>query len=95
MCIRDWVCQDLPASSEDYTDFEEDNNPNETSDDIGLEKSEETNLPEDNDTVENLPEPEDWENDDVPLFKSDRLDHSDDDDLNSQMEIPAFLRKKQ
>ena len=89
------VSQDLPASSEDYTDFEEGNNPNETSDDIGLEKSEETNLPEDNDTVENLPEPEDWENDDVPLFKSDRLDHSDDDDLNSQMEIPAFLRKKQ
>jgi len=89
------VSQDLPASSEDYTDFEEDNIPNETSDDIGLEKSEETNLPEDNDTVENLPEPEDWENDDVPLFKSDRLDHSDDDDLNSQMEIPAFLRKKQ
>ena len=89
------VSQDLPASSEDYTDFEEDNIPNETSDDIVLEKSEETNLPEDNDTVENLPEPEDWENDDVPLFKSDRLDHSDDDDLNSQMEIPAFLRKKQ
>ena len=89
------VSQDLPASSEDYTDLEEDNIPNETSDDIGIEKSEETNLPENNDTVENLPEPEDWENDDVPLFKSDRLDHSDDDDINSQMEIPAFLRKKQ
>ena len=60
-----------------------------------IEKLEETNLTKDDSTVENLPEPEDWENDDVPLFKSDRLDHSDDDDLNSQMEIPAFLRKKQ
>ena len=89
------VSQDSPASSEDYPDFEEDSTPSEVSEDIEIEKSEETNLPEDNDTVENLPEPEDWENDDVPLFKSDRLDHSDDDDLNSQMEIPAFLRKKQ
>ena len=89
------VSQDSPASSEDYPDFEEDSTPNVASDDLEIEKLEETNSPEDDATVENLPEPEDWENDDVPLFKSDRLDHSDDDDINSQMEIPAFLRKKQ
>ena len=42
-----------------------------------------------------LPDPEDWENDDVPLFKSDRLDNSDEENsYDSQMEIPAFLRKK-
>ena len=43
--------------------------------------------------TEDLPEPEDWENDDVPLFKSDRLDNEEDKDFDSQMEIPAFLRK--
>ena len=42
-----------------------------------------------------LPDPEDWENDDVPLFKSDRLDNCDEENsYDSQMEIPAFLRKK-
>ena len=89
------VSQDSPASSEDYSDFEESSASSVTPDDLELEKLEETNPTKDDSTVENLPEPEDWENDDVPLFKSDRLDHSDDDDLNSQMEIPAFLRKKQ
>ena len=45
---------------------------------------------------ENITEPEEWENDDgVPLFKNDRFDNiDDDDDLDSQLEIPAFQRKK-
>ena len=89
------VSQDSPASSEDYSDFEESSASSVTPDDLELEKLEETNPTKDDSTVENLPEPEDWENDYFPLFKSDRLDHSDYDDLNSQMEIPSFLRKKQ
>ena len=44
--------------------------------------------------ISNLPEPEDWEKDDgVPLFNSDRFDSSEEeDDSNSQLEIPALQR---
>jgi len=44
--------------------------------------------------ISNLPDPEDWENDDgVPLFNNDRFDPSEDDkEEESQLEIPAFQR---
>ncbi len=44
--------------------------------------------------ISNLPEPEDWEKDDgVPLFNSDRFEASEEDnDSNSQLEIPALQR---
>ena len=77
----------------------EDNSDDLTMDDIeGIEieeeKVEEEKVEEEVQVIEDLPEPEDWENDDVPLFKSDRLDNNEDDkDFDSQMEIPAFLRK--
>ena len=61
-----------------------------------IDNLEETELEQEQqeEVIEDLPEPEDWENDDVPLFKSDRLDNNDDNkDFDSQMEIPAFLRK--
>ncbi len=44
--------------------------------------------------ISNLPDPEDWENDDgVPLFNNDRFDPAEDDkEEDSQLEIPAFQR---
>ena len=93
------VHQDLPVNTDDYPDLMEDNSDDLTMDDIeGIEveeeKVEEEKLEEEVQVIEDLPEPEDWENDDVPLFKSDRLDNNEDDkDFDSQMEIPAFLRK--
>jgi cell division protein FtsZ len=44
--------------------------------------------------ISNLPDAEDWENDDgVPLFNNDRFDPSDDDkEDESQLEIPALQR---
>tara|TARA_B100000579_G_scaffold127420_1_gene102736 strand:- start:2208 stop:2426 length:219 start_codon:yes stop_codon:yes gene_type:complete len=66
------------------------------SDEQEIDNLEETELEQEQqeEVIEDLPEPEDWENDDVPLFKSDRLDNNDDNkDFDSQMEIPAFLRK--
>ena len=66
------------------------------SDEEEIDNLEETELEQEQqeEVIEDLPEPEDWENDDVPLFKSDRLDSNDDNkDFDSQMEIPAFLRK--
>ena len=61
---------------DDYNDFD---------DDFSESLSEEN--------ISNLPEPEDWEKDDgVPLFNSDRFDSSEEDDSNSQLEIPALQR---
>tara|TARA_B100000579_G_scaffold236190_1_gene193691 strand:- start:121 stop:519 length:399 start_codon:yes stop_codon:yes gene_type:complete len=94
------VHQDLPVNTDDYPDLMEDNADDLTMDDIeGIEieeeKVEEEKVEEEVQVIEDLPEPEDWENDDVPLFKSDRLDNNEEDkDFDSQMEIPAFLRKK-
>ena len=82
------VGHDEPVNTEDYPDLDELEDSNEDTQD------KEKTSKEDNQVIEELPEPEDWENDDVPLFKSDRLDNNDDDDFDSQMEIPAFLRKK-
>ena len=66
----------------------------ERSDDQKMDDIKEEDIEEEVQVIEDLPEPEDWENDDVPLFKSDRLDNNEDDkDFDSQMEIPAFLRK--
>ena len=44
--------------------------------------------------ISNLPDAEDWENDDgVPLFNNDRFDPSEDDrEDESQLEIPALQR---
>ena len=44
--------------------------------------------------ISNLPDAEDWENDDgVPLFNNDRFDPSEDDQEDeSQLEIPALQR---
>ena len=82
------VGHDEPVNTEDYPDLDELEDSNEDTQD------KEKTSKEENQVIEELPEPEDWENDDVPLFKSDRLDNNDDDDFDSQMEIPAFLRKK-
>ena len=83
------VNQDIPVNTEDYPDLMEDKSDEQKIDDI-----EESEIEEEVQVIEDLPEPEDWENDDVPLFKSDRLDNNEDDkDFDSQMEIPAFLRK--
>ena len=82
------VGHDQPVNTEDYPDLDELEDSNEDTQD------KEKTSKEDNQVIEELPEPEDWENDDVPLFKSDRLDNNDDEDFDSQMEIPAFLRKK-
>ena len=82
------VGHDEPVNTEDYPDLDELEDSNEDTQD------KEKTSKEDNQVIEELPEPEDWENDDVPLFKSDRLDNNEDEDFDSQMEIPAFLRKK-
>ena len=90
------VNQDLPVNTDDYPDLMEDKSDYQKMDDTEEEIEEEIEIEEEEEmqAVEDLPEPEDWENDDVPLFKSDRLDnHEDDKDFDSQMEIPAFLRK--
>ena len=87
------VNQDLPVNTDDYPDLMEDKSNDQKMDDIEEEIKEEE-IEEEAQVIEDLPEPEDWENDDVPLFKSDRLDNNEDDkDFDSQMEIPAFLRK--
>ena len=83
------VNQDIPVNTDDYPDLMEDKSDEQKIDDI-----EESEIEEEVQVIEDLPEPEDWENDDVPLFKSDRLDNNEEDkDFDSQMEIPAFLRK--
>ena len=83
------VDQDYPVNAEDYPDLVDEDL------DYQNENSLETNDQNDQNVTGNLPEPEDWENDDVPLFKSDRLDNNDDENsYDPQMEIPAFLRKK-
>ena len=83
------VNQDHPVNTDDYPDLMEDKSDEQKIDDI-----EESEIEEEVQVIEDLPEPEDWENDDVPLFKSDRLDNNEEDkDFDSQMEIPAFLRK--
>ena len=89
------VNQDLPVNKDDYPDLMEDKSDDQQIDDIEEVDIKEEELEEEVQVIEDLPEPEDWENDDVPLFKSDRLDNNEDDkDFDSQMEIPAFLRKK-
>ncbi len=93
------VNQDLPVNTNDYPDLMEDKSYDQKMDDIEEEEIKEEEIKEEEtedevQVIEDLPDPEDWENDDVPLFKSDRLDNSEDDkDFDSQMEIPAFLRK--
>ena len=82
------VGHDEPVNTEDYPDLDELEVSNEDTQDKEKISKEEKQV------IEELPEPEDWENDDVPLFKSDRLDNNEDEDFDSQMEIPAFLRKK-
>ena len=82
------VGHDEPVNTEDYPDLDELEDSNEDTQDKEKISKEEKQV------IEELPEPEDWENDDVPLFKSDRLDNNEDEDFDSQMEIPAFLRKK-
>lgn len=81
---------ETPRKDENYSGIEEN--------DLGVSVDKEMEVDEDQDANlnENITEPEEWENDDgVPLFKTDRLDNiDDDDDLDSQLEIPAFQRKK-
>ena len=82
------VNQDYPVNTDDYPDLIDEDSGDQQIENEVAEESAETRI------IEDLPEPEDWENDDVPLFKSDRLDNNEDDkDFDSQMEIPAFLRK--
>ena len=83
------VDQDYPVNAEEYPDLIDEDL------DYQGENSVEVDDQNDQKASEDLPDPEDWENDDVPLFKSDRLDNNDDGNpYDSQMEIPAFLRKK-
>jgi cell division protein FtsZ len=81
---------ETPRKDENYSGIEENY--------LGVSVDKEMEVDEDQDANlnENITEPEEWENDDgVPLFKTDRLDNiDDDDDLDSQLEIPAFQRKK-
>lgn len=83
------VDQDYPVNAEEYPDLIDEDL------DYQSENSMEVDDQNDQKVSGDLPDPEDWENDDVPLFKSDRLDNSDEENsFDSQMEIPAFLRKK-
>ena len=83
------VDQDYPVNAEEYPDLIDEDL------DYQSENSVEVDDQNDQKVSGDLPDPEDWENDDVPLFKSDRLDNSDEENsYDSQMEIPAFLRKK-
>ena len=81
---------ETPRKDENYSGIEEN--------DLGVSVDKEMEVDEDQDANlnENITEPEEWENDDGgPLFKNDRFDNVDeDDDLDSQLEIPAFQRKK-
>ena len=81
---------ETPRKDENYSGIEEN--------DLGVSVDKEMEVDEDQDANlnENITEPEEWENDDgVPLFKNDRFDNvDDDDDFDSQLEIPAFQRKK-
>ena len=81
---------ETPRKDENYSGIEENY--------LGVSVDKEMEVDEDQDANlnENITEPEEWENDDgVPLFKNDRFDNiDDDDDLDSQLEIPAFQRKK-
>ena len=81
---------ETPRKDENYSGIEENDL------DISVDKEMEVDEDQDANLNENITEPEEWENDDgVPLFKTDRLDNiDDDDDLDSQLEIPAFQRKK-
>jgi cell division protein FtsZ len=81
---------ETPRKDENYSGIEENDL------DISVDKEMEEDEDQDTNLNENITEPEEWENDDgVPLFKSDRFDNiDDDDDLDSQLEIPAFQRKK-
>ena len=83
------VDQEYPVNAEEYQDLIDEDM------DYESKNSVEVNDQNDQRVSGDLPDPEDWENDDVPLFKSDRLDNNDDENsYDSQMEIPAFLRKK-
>ena len=83
------VDQDYPVNAEEYPELIDEDL------DYQSENSVEVDDQNDQKASGDLPDPEDWENDDVPLFKSDRLDNSDEENsYDSQMEIPAFLRKK-
>ena len=83
------VDQEYPVNAEEYPDLIDEDM------DYESKNSVEVNDQNDQRVSGDLPDPEDWENDDVPLFKSDRLDNNDDENsYDSQMEIPAFLRKK-
>ena len=83
------VDQDYPVNAEEYPELIDEDL------DYQSENSVEVDDQNDQKVSGDLPDPEDWENDDVPLFKSDRLDNNDDENsYDSQMEIPAFLRKK-
>ena len=83
------VDQEYPVNAEEYPDLIDEDM------DYESKNSVEVNDQNDQKVSGDLPDPEDWENDDVPLFKSDRLDNNDDENsYDSQMEIPAFLRKK-
>ena len=80
---------ETPRKDENYSGIEENDL------DVSVDKEMEVDEDQDTNLNENITEPEEWENDDgVPLFKSDRFDSIDDDDLDSQLEIPAFQRKK-
>ena len=83
------VDQDYPVNAEEYPELIDEDL------DYQSENSVEVDDQNNQKVSGDLPDPEDWENDDVPLFKSDRLDNNDDENsYDSQMEIPAFLRKK-
>ncbi|MEE3295076.1 MAG: cell division protein FtsZ [Pseudomonadota bacterium] len=84
------IPSETPRKDENYRGIEENDL------DASVDKEMETDEDRDVNLNESITEPEEWENDDgVPLFKSDRFDNIDDDgDLDSQLEIPAFQRKK-
>lgn len=83
------VDQDYPVNAEEYPDLIDEDLDYQSENSVEIDDQNDQKVPGD------LPDPEDWENDDVPLFKSDRLDNSDEENsYDSQMEIPAFLRKK-
>ena len=84
------IPSERPRKDENYSGIEE------MDLDAPVDKEMEADEDQDVNLNESIAEPEEWENDDgVPLFKSDRFDDIDDDgDLDSQLEIPAFQRKK-
>ena len=78
------VDQDYPVNAEEYPELIDEDL------DYQSENSVEVDDQNDQKVSGDLPDPEDWENDDVPLFKSDRLDNNDDENLIRKKNLKKY-----